>query len=108
MLLTGIDLRPIKGGGASLELRASSRPRVSLVSQAGRGRAIYMVANAGALPAVRQARPEVGGVRVVQVRRGDSTVQITVEMDEGLAAREPTVTDGGATIRFASEPGARN
>ena len=67
-----------------------------------------MVANAGALPAVRQARPEVGGVRVVQVRRGDSTVQITVEMDEGLAAREPTVTDGGATIRFASEPGARN
>ena len=65
-----------------------------------------MVSSAGA-PAVRQARPE-AGARVVQVRRGDSTVQITVEMEEGLVAREPTVTDAGASVRFAPPAGGRN
>lgn len=99
VMLTSLALKEVSGG-VVLDVRSSGQPSVSVASQATRGRVTFMFANAGALPTVRQARPGLQGVRVSEVRRGDTTVQVTVELEEEWQARRPALTDGGVQVRF--------
>ncbi len=104
VMLTSLGLQQ-RGGAIVLDVKSSGRPTVSIASQGTRGRVTFMFANAGALPLVRQARPALDGVRVVEVRRGETTVPVTVDLQEGWRSRRPAPTDGGVQVRFQRDAG---
>lgn len=88
-----------RGDRATLELRAGSPLLVGIAAQES-GIVRLLVESAGALPAALTARPEVEGLRVVDVRRMDRTIQIALELDEGWTAVRPVRTGHGARIEF--------
>lgn len=87
-----------KGQQATLTMHAASSLRVGVAEQAGTVRLV--VESAGALPALLKSRPSVEGLRVSDVRRGDGTIQVAVELGEGWTVGRPAGFSGGARVKF--------
>lgn len=60
----------------------------------------FVVEAAGAIPTFLQARPTLEGVAVKDVRRGDKTVQIEVQLDPGWKVSVRSKLDNGFRITF--------
>lgn len=95
----------LKGSAKEVTLRLNAADRVvmGMAEQPQSGIIRLVVESAGALPGFLQARPEAHGVKVVDVRRGDDTVQISIEMDPGWRAQGPRSGVGGASLTFVRE-----
>ena len=87
-----------KGRQATLTMHAASSLRVGVAEQSGTVRLV--VESAGALPALLKSRPSVDGLRVSDVRRGDGTIQVAVELGEGWSMGRPAGFSGGARVKF--------
>jgi hypothetical protein len=101
-VLTRLSLR---GSSEQVVLRLNAADRVvmGMAEQPQSGLLRLVVESAGALPGFLQARPEVHGIKVVDVRRGDDTVQISIQMQEGWRAQGPRSGAGGASLTFVRE-----
>ena len=86
-----------------LTLNAADRVVMGTAEQPDSGLMRLVIESAGALPGFLQARPEMHGVKVVDVRRGDDTVQISISLDAGWKARGPRSGAKGASITFVKE-----
>jgi hypothetical protein len=89
-----------KGSGAVLTVHAAAELKVGLAQQSKTARLV--VESAGALPAFLQARPSLDGIRIIDVRRGQDTVQIAIELDDGWKVGRPEGFSGGARLRFTA------
>jgi len=90
-----------KGGAVELVVKAAAPVTIGTATQRDSGTVRFVLPSAGALPGALQARPQLQGVRVVDVRRGEDTVQLAVQLDEGWRAGAPRRAPGGASIRFS-------
>lgn len=92
----------LSGGNdkVTLKLNAADRVVMGIAEQPQSGLVRLVVESAGALPAFLQARPQLAGVKVVDVRRGEDTVQISVELTPGWKARGPRSGASGASVEF--------
>jgi hypothetical protein len=97
-LLTRLSLTE-RRGKVTLTLHAAAELRVGVVAQES-GVLRLLVESAGALPAFLQARPGVDGLRVLDVRRGEDTVQIAVSVPDGWEVERPEGFSGGARVAF--------
>jgi hypothetical protein len=97
-VLTRLTLKK-SGKKATLTVHAASSVRVGVATQAS-GKVRLVVESAGALPAVLQARPSVDGLTISDVRRGQDTVQIAVDLGEGWKPGRPSSFSGGARMTF--------
>jgi hypothetical protein len=97
-VLTRLSLAK-NGQKATLTIHAADALRVGVAAQAS-GTVRLVVESAGALPAVLQARPSMEGLSVSDVRRGQDTVQIAIELGEGWTAGRPISFAGGARMTF--------
>ncbi len=95
----------LSGGGSkvTLSLNAADRVVMGMAEQPASGIVRLVVESAGALPSFLQARPTLEGVKVIDVRRGEDTVQISVELAPGWKPRGPRSGATGASIDFVHE-----
>lgn len=98
-VITTVDLEK-RGGAVELVIKAASSVKVGTAAQLEEGTLRYVLPSTGALPSALRARPSVKGVKIVDVRRGEDTVQIAVQLDQGWRAKAPRSTASGAKIRF--------
>jgi hypothetical protein len=97
-VLTRLSLQKT-GNKATLTVHAADAVRVGVATQAS-GKVRLVVESAGALPGFLQARPSVDGLAVSDVRRGQDTVQIAVDVGEGWKVGNPSSFSGGARLIF--------
>lgn len=98
-VITSLKLNK-RGDDVELVIKAAAPVTVGTAAQLGSGRFRYVLPSSGALPGALQARPKLEGVSVVDVRRGENTVQLAVELAEGWRAAAPQRAASGAKIRF--------
>ncbi len=100
--LTMITRIALNERGNDVELEIVAAGPLSVGSARGESEIRVIVEDAGALPAALQARPSAGDVRVTDVRRGDETVQIAVEIPSGWKVASKRSSSSGARVRFAA------
>lgn len=105
-VLTSMKLERI-GSVVALSLYGSETPDVGIVAQGDTDKKTkgpktrrFVVEAAGAIPTFLQARPELEGVRVRDVRRGDKTIQLEVQLDPGWKVSVRSKLDNGFRITF--------
>ena len=101
-VLTRLSLRG-SADEVTLHLNAADRIVMGMAEQPQSGMLRLVVESAGALPGFLQARPEAHGVKVIDVRRGDDTVQISIQMEEGWRPKGPRSGSTGASLTFVRE-----
>jgi hypothetical protein len=87
----------------TLRLNAADRVVMGMAEQPQSGLLRLVVESAGALPGFLQSRPEAHGVKVVDVRRGSDTVQISIQMEPGWRPQGPRSGGDGASLTFVRE-----
>ncbi len=97
-VLTGLSLKKV-GKSVRLLLKGSASFKVG---QEQNGQELrLMIKSSGALPQVLQARPELGGVRIQDVQRGQDSIMIRIEVDEAWSYGTMTSSRGRAQMTFS-------
>lgn len=99
--LSGLSLQPTDGG-ATLTIKAPGGVTVGVANQPSSGIVRLVIEGASARPKVVGARPKVAGARVTGVRKGEDTVQITLQLDPGWRLAGVKPFSGGARVKLVA------
>lgn len=95
--LSGLTLAK-RDGGARLTIKAPGGVTVGVANQPSSGIVRLVIEGASATPRVVGARPKIAGARVSGVRKGQDTVQITLQLDPGWTLGGVKSFSGGARV----------
>lgn len=84
--------------GATLTIKAPGGVTVGVANQPASGIVRLVIEGASASPKVTGARPKITGARVTGVRKGQDTVQITLQLDPGWRLDGVKSFSGGARV----------
>ncbi len=87
-------------GGATLTIKADGGVTVGVANQLASGIVHLVIEGATASPKIASSRPSVAGAKVTQVRKGQGTVQITLDLEPGWTLGKVSKFDGGAKVRL--------
>ena len=87
-------------GGATLTIKADGGVTVGVANQLASGIVHLVIEGATASPTIASSRPSVAGAKVTRVRKGQGTVQITLDLEPGWTLGKVSKFDGGAKVRL--------
>jgi hypothetical protein len=90
--------------GATLTIKAPGGVTVGIANQPASGLVHLVIEGASASPKVVSARPSIAGARVTRVRRGEGTVQITLDLEPGWTLGSVRRFAGGAKVNLQAPP----
>jgi hypothetical protein len=88
--------------GATLTIKAPGGVTVGVANQPSSGIVRLVIEGASATPKVVGARPKITGARVSGVRKGEDTVQITLQLDPGWRLANVKSFSGGARVNLVA------
>lgn len=90
--------------GATLTIKADGGVTVGVANQLASGIVHLVIEGATASPKIAAARPSVTGAKVTRVRKGQGTVQITLDLEPGWTLGKVSKFAGGAKVRLVAPP----
>jgi hypothetical protein len=86
--------------GATLTIHAPGGVTVGMANQLSSGIVHLVIEGASGAPTIERSRPSVAGAKVTRVRRGQGTVQITLELAPGWSLGSVKSFSGGAKVHL--------